>query len=149
MLLRNTQSLAPGETELLERWSSPDSRTMAPRAPVPLRLANHTSSGIHIVPCALPYQKASMSPLAANWLPNTAEAAVSLVDAELMHRAPQLIEHFELGDDLQVQPAQRRPLIAGEIGLVDVAGGLVALLFFAHEAHNGLHAREKNPAVAL
>ena len=72
-----------------------------------------------------------------------------LVDAKLVHRAPQLVEHFELGNDLQVQPAQRRPLIAGEIGLVDVAGGLVALLFFAHEAHNRLHAREKNPAIAL
>ena len=72
-----------------------------------------------------------------------------LVNAELMHRAPQLIEHFELGDDLQVQPAQRRPLIAGEIGLIDVAASLVVLLFFAHEAHNRLHTREKNPAIAL
>ena len=71
------------------------------------------------------------------------------VDAELMHRAPQLVEHFELGDDLQIQPTQRRPFIASEIGLVDVAGGLVALLFFAHEAHNRLHAREKDPAIAL
>ena len=66
-----------------------------------------------------------------------------------MHCAPQLVEHVELGDDLQVQSAQRRPFIAGEIGLVDVAAGLVALLLFAHEAHNRLHARKKNLAVAL
>ena len=66
-----------------------------------------------------------------------------------MHRAPQFVEHFELGNYLQVQPAQRRPFIASEIGLVDVAGGLVALLFFAHETYNRLHAGEKNPAIAL
>ena len=75
-LARSAQSLVPGDTELFDRWSSPHRSTIDPVRDVPVRLASQASSGIHIVPWALPYQKASTSPDVAYWLPSMAEAAV-------------------------------------------------------------------------